>query len=81
MTSTHYDHMIEIIAPAGTEHTVGIRILHRRTRRGRTVLGLEHCGLVPECFAVDRIPITHEETGTLSVLEALESCRLVHAAV
>lgn len=32
-------------------------------RRGRNVLVLEHSGLVPECPAIDRIPITDEETG------------------
>ena len=63
VTFAQYDEVIETLSPDGTNHSLGIRILPWRVRCGRNVLNLERRNLAPECLAIDRIPITDEETG------------------
>ncbi len=55
-----HDHMVETLAPNGTNHPLHVRSLPRRTRRGRHLRDAHVPHLISEVIAEDRIAVPQQ---------------------
>src|ERR1019366_5912476 len=60
-----HDHMIEALAPNGSNHPLHVRSLPRRSRRGQHFLDAQVSHLFSEVMAEDRIAVTKQVTREL----------------
>jgi hypothetical protein len=55
-----HDHMIEALAPNGTNHPLHVRSLPRRTQRGQHFVDAQVTQLFSEVIAEDRIAVPQQ---------------------
>jgi hypothetical protein len=58
-----HDHMIEALATNGTNHSLDVGSLPRRTRRGQHFVDAHVSHLFPEIIAEDRIAVPASSEG------------------
>jgi len=76
-----HDHMVQTLSPKGTNHSLYIRPLPRRSRCGQNFLDAHVCDLPLEFLPEDGVAIAQQVARDLLKRNASRSCCPVHCAV